>query len=145
MLAHQTAPGDPVDELLAEERIRAERLLDRVRGAVLLLMGGAASSDAPHIPRDLSIINVAILVPMIVWTIAQHALYHWPDPAHSLRSLGAINAIVDVLALTLLQAGYGLLGSPELAVRFPTFLTYFAVWRAAHSLAPLATPPPSPS
>ena len=127
LLAHQAAPGDAVDELLAEERIRAERLLNRVRAAVLLLMGGAALLYAPRITRDLSVINVAILVPMIVWTIAQHALYHRQDRARSLRALGAINATVDVMALTLLQAGYGLVGSPELAVRSPIFLAYFAV------------------
>jgi signal transduction histidine kinase len=64
---------------------------------------------------------------MLVWTIAQHALYHQRKPVGSWRALGAINAAVDVAALTLLQAGYGLVGSPELAVRSPIFLVYFAV------------------
>jgi signal transduction histidine kinase len=126
----KSSDADPVDELLAEERVRAEGLLNRVRAAVLIVLAVAALLYAPRITPSLSAVNAAVLVPMLVWTVTQHAIYHRHrsrNPRWSPRALGAINATVDITALTLLQAGYAVFGTPELAVRSPIFLVYFVV------------------
>jgi signal transduction histidine kinase len=129
-LARHPESTNPVEELLSDERIRAERLLNRVRAAVLIVLGGAALVYAPRITPSLSAVNAAVLLPMLVWTVAQQVLYHRRRSGNSRWSphaLGAINATIDVTALTLLQAGYAVFGTAELAVRSPTFLVYFVV------------------
>ncbi len=120
-------PHDPVGELLRQEQARAERLLNRVRAVMLLALAVGAAIYSPRITAGLSVVNAAVLAPLLAWTIGQYLFYH-RRRAHRLPPyFGAINATIDVTALTLLLAGYGLIGTPELAVRSPIFLAYFAV------------------
>ena len=50
--------------VLDEERDRAERKLNTVRGVVLLVLAIAAAAYAPVLPRSLNLVNAAILAPM---------------------------------------------------------------------------------
>jgi signal transduction histidine kinase len=62
---------------------------------------------------------------MLAWTAWQQWRYHRPGGYR--RWLAWVNPIVDIAAITLLQAGYGLVGAPGLAVHTPVFLAYFVV------------------
>src|SRR6202034_4889002 len=98
----------------------AERLLNRVRAAVLLMMAGAAVMYAPVLTRGLALVNVAVLVPMLLWTAAQHFWIHRPHRTFSW--LTTVNATVDISAVTAILCGYGFVGSPDLAVQSPIWL-----------------------
>jgi signal transduction histidine kinase len=114
-----------VAALLLRERARAEGVLNRMRAAVVALLGIAAVVYAPEITPTLARVNVAVLAPVFAWTLWQQWRYH--RPGRYRRWLAWVNPAVDVTAITLLQAGYGLAGAPGLAVHTPVFLAYFAV------------------
>jgi len=111
--------------LLLEEQARAEAVLNRMRASVVALLSVAAVVYAPQITPALARVNVAVLSPALAWTLWQQWRYHRPGGYR--RWLAWVNPAVDVVAITLLQAGYGLMGAPGLAVHTPVFLAYFAV------------------
>lgn len=123
-----SATPDSARTLLAVERDRAERLLNRVRLCVLVLLGVAAAVYATTLPPSLNRVNLVLLVPMLAWTIGQQRLlYHRPMlPAW----LTLLNPLVDLTALTLLLLAYGLAYSPELALKTPIVAGYFLILAA---------------
>jgi diguanylate cyclase (GGDEF)-like protein/PAS domain S-box-containing protein len=114
--------------LLEAERIEAERVLNGVRAAVLVMMACAAAMYAPVLTRGLALVNVAVLVPMLLWTLAQYVWIHRPH--RSFRWLTTVNAAVDISAVTAILCGYGFVGSPDLAVQSPIWLAYFVILAA---------------
>jgi signal transduction histidine kinase len=110
---------------MGEERARAEALLNRIRAGVVVLLGFAAIVYSPRITPALARLNIAVLVPVFIWTLWQQWRYHHADGYRPW--LAWANPVVDIAAITLLQAGYGILGAPGLAVHTPVFLAYFAV------------------
>ena len=120
--------GDPITDLVDAERARAEALLNYVRGVVLVIMASAALAYAPRISPALRVLNFSVLIPLMLWTIAQHFIARH-DPK-SLRWLSTINPILDLTAVSTILLGYGVLGSPVLAVKTPIFGAYFAILAA---------------
>jgi signal transduction histidine kinase len=119
---------DPILELVDAERARAEALLNYVRGLVLVVLAAAAVAYAPRISRELKILNFSVIVPLMLWTIAQHVLTR-RNP-QSMRWLSFANPILDTTAVSAILLGYGILGSPVLAVKTPLFGAYFAILAA---------------
>ncbi len=114
--------------LLAAERDRAERLLNSVRLVVLLLLGVAALIYAPSLTPNLDRVNIAILAPAMAWTLLQYRLYYRRPMLPEWLAL--VNPIVDITAVTLLLAGYGIAQSPVLALKTPMFAAYFLILAA---------------
>lgn len=114
-----------VGALLLEEQARAERLLNVVRAVVLILMTGVAMVYAPSLTPALVKVNAIVLSPMLLWTVGQQLIFHGTRRAPSW--LSTANVVIDVTAVTALQAGYGLVGHPLLGVNSPVFLAYFAI------------------
>ncbi|MEP6689835.1 MAG: ATP-binding protein [Gemmatimonadaceae bacterium] len=121
-------PNDPIAELVAREHARAERRLNEVRGGVLLVLAIAAAFYSPRLTRALDAVNMAILAPMLTWTIGQHVYVHTRRTRAAW--LSTVNPIVDISAVTVLLLGYGLVGLPDLAVKSPIFLAYFGILAA---------------
>ncbi len=119
---------DVLAGLLEREHSRAEQRLNTVRFGVLLILGFAAACYSPKLTTALDLVNVAILAPMLGWTLAQHVLVH----RHKRVApwLATANPIVDISAVTVLLVGYGLVGIPDLAVKSPIFLAYFGILAA---------------
>jgi signal transduction histidine kinase len=117
--------SDPVVDLLERERARAEAKLNVVRGVVLLVLGVAAACYVTRLTVALDLVNVAVLAPMLAWTVGQHAMVHRRERSAPL--LSTINPLVDISAVSVLLVGYGLVGEPDLAVKSPIFLAYFGI------------------
>ena len=66
-----TAPVDSARVVLDRQRDRAERMLNRARLIVLILLGIAALVYAPNLTPALNRVNVSVLVPILAWTILQ--------------------------------------------------------------------------
>ncbi|HEY5087474.1 MAG TPA: histidine kinase [Gemmatimonadaceae bacterium] len=114
--------------VLEEERDRAERKVNSARGLVLVVLAIGAAAYAPVLPRTLNLVNAVVLVPMLAWTVAQALLfYRRPILPHWLP---VVNPIVDVVAVTVTMAGYGLKASPPLGLKSPMVLAYFAILAA---------------
>ncbi|MFI5249410.1 MAG: putative bifunctional diguanylate cyclase/phosphodiesterase [Gemmatimonadales bacterium] len=114
--------------LLEAERIEAERVLNGVRAGLLVMLACAAAMYAPVLTRGLAFVNVAVLIPMLAWTIGQ---YVWIHRRHrSFHWLTTVNAAVDISAVTAILCGYGFVGSPNLAVQSPIWLAYFVILAA---------------
>lgn len=109
-------------------RERAERMMNGLRGAVLLLLAFAALVYAPALSPELDRTNALLLVPTITWTLLQYLL--WYRQPHLPAWLPLSNAVVDVTAVTGIIAGYALSGSGTLALRTPIFMMYFVVLAA---------------
>ena len=92
---------------------------------MLVLLAGAAAAYATRLTPELNRLNIALVLPMLGWTLAQSVLFH--RPGRIPRWLSLVNALIDVTAVTALLAGYGLVGLPDLAVKSPIFLAYFAI------------------
>jgi signal transduction histidine kinase len=140
-----SAVAELTGQLLDAERVRSERLLNRVRAVVLLLLGGASALYAAELTPSLNRVNIGVLLPMLLWTLAQQAAFHRRRVAP--RWLSTVNAIADTTALTVLLAGYGAFGRAELAVKSPMFLAYVVIiaaqpltnsWRRAAGVSSLA-------
>src|SRR5204863_7762921 len=101
-------------------RDRAERILNGLRAAVVFLLTAAAMMYAPHLSRALNTANVVVLVPTLLWTVAQDLIWYrrpeLPD------WLSALNPIGDVTAVTAIIGGYALAQSGATALRPPVFL-----------------------
>ena len=70
-----TAPVDSARVVLDRQRDRAERMLNRARLIVLVLLGIAALVYAPSLTPALNRMNVAVLVPILAWTLLQGELF----------------------------------------------------------------------
>lgn len=121
--------ADPIARaLLDERRDVAERLLNRVRIVVLLLLGIAALVYAPTLSPALDRANAVVLVPTLAWALVQH---WWLGRRDRLPGwIAVVNPIVDSCAVSAIIIGYGLAESPSLALKSPIALTYFLVLAA---------------
>jgi signal transduction histidine kinase len=111
--------------LIAGEQARAEVMINRIRAAVVVVLGIAAVAYAPRLTPPLIRLNVAVLLPVLGWTAWMAWRLRQPEAYRP--EFAWLNPAIDVGALTALQAGYGLFGSPGLAIHAPIFLAYFAV------------------
>src|SRR5215208_572102 len=71
-----TEPVDSARVVLDRQRDRAERMLNRARLIVLVLLGIAALVYAPSLTLALNRVNVSVLVPMLGWTLVQGQLFY---------------------------------------------------------------------
>ena len=112
-------------QLLEAERIRSERMLNGVRAVVLILLAGGAAVYGAWLTPALIGVNVGVLTPMLLWTLGQQIAFHRGRNAP--RWLSTVNALADTTALSVLLAGYGVFGRPELAVKSPMLLGYLVI------------------
>jgi signal transduction histidine kinase len=123
------APSGALATLLAVERSRAERLLNALRLGIVGLLAIAAVAYAPAIPRALRIANVAVLFPMLAWSVWQGVLAR-RDGGILPAWLSAVSPLVDATAITAIVISYGLLGAPIVALKAPVALVYFVILAA---------------
>jgi len=123
-----TAPVDSARVVLDRQRDRAERMLNRARLIVLILLGIAALVYAPNLTPALNRVNVAVLVPILAWTILQGELfYRLPKlPVW----IGVANPVADIAGVTAIIGGYAFAHSAALALKTPIFLMYFVILAA---------------
>jgi hypothetical protein len=120
--------ADVLRQLLDARRDRAERMLNAVRAAVLVLLATAALAYAPSLPTALNRANGLVLAPMLAWTAVQYALFY---RAPALPGwLGIVNPFVDITAVTAVMGSYGIAASAALALKSPIFLAYFVILAA---------------
>ena len=112
-------------ELLESERVRSERMLNTVRGVVLLLLAGGAAMYGAWLTPELNRVNIAVLLPMLSWTLAQQTLFRGRRTVPAWVSTA--NALADTTALSVLLAGYAVFGRAELAVKSPMLLGYLVI------------------
>ena len=117
--------SDIVAPLIEAERQRAERLLNGVRAVVLPLLAVAAIVYGCVVSASLSWVNAAVLLPVCAWTLLHYPLFYKRERVP--EWLGTADALLDVTAVSALLAGYAVVGTPELALRAPLFLLYFAI------------------
>src|SRR5829696_1403662 len=91
-----TAPVDSARVVLDRQRDRAERMLNRARLIVLVLLGAAALVYAPSLTPSLNRTNVAVLVPILGWTLLQSQLFYRRVRLPSW--LGVANPVADIAA-----------------------------------------------
>lgn len=117
---------DALGSLLGIERASAERLLNALRLAIMLVLGAAALIYAPSLPVELRHANAAVLVPMLGWALLQVAYSHVRRRRYP-RWLSTVSPWVDTTALTTIILCYGLIGTPAVALNAPIFMVYFAI------------------
>ena len=123
LFAHPIARG-----LLDERRDSAERLLNRVRIVVLVLLAVAGIVYAPVLSAALDRANAIVLLPTLTWALVQEWWFAHRDRLPGWVSI--VNPIVDACAVSAIIVGYGLAESPSLALKSPIALTYFLVLAA---------------
>jgi len=123
-----TEPVDSARVVLDRQRDRAERMLNRARLIVLVLLGIAALAYAPSLTPALNWVNVSVLVPILGWTLLQGELFYRRPrlPAW----IGVVNPVADVTAVTAIIGGYAFAQSATLALKTPIFLMYFVILAA---------------
>lgn len=123
-----TVPVDSARAVLDRQRDRAERMLNRARLIVLVLLGAAALVYAPNLTPALNRVNVLVLAPILGWTLLQSQLFYRRPrlPAW----LGVVNPIADITAVTAIIGGYAFAQSATLALKTPIFLMYFVILAA---------------
>ena len=114
--------------VLEAQYIAAERIVNVVRLGVLLVLAIVAALWAPALTRELNLVNVAVLTPMLSWAAFQHLRFHLPQRPWA--RLSAVNTYVDISAVSTLLFGYGLEGLPDLAVKSPIWTVYFIILAA---------------
>ena len=124
--ARQALFADPMARALLEaRRDQAERLLNRVRIAVLVLLAIAAVAYAPTLSPALDRANASVLLPTLAWALVQEM---WLGRRERLPGwIAVVNPVVDVSAVSAIIVGYGLASSAALALKSPVALTYFLV------------------
>ncbi|HEY7879004.1 MAG TPA: EAL domain-containing protein [Gemmatimonadaceae bacterium] len=129
-LPHRFTPSEDgsTAALLAVERADAERQINIIRAIVLMLLGVSAVAYAPRLPHALTLVNVSVLMPMLLWTLCQEIRVHRHRRAGPW--LTTVNAVVDATAVTALLAGYGMAGMPDLVVKSPIWVAYFVILSA---------------
>jgi two-component sensor histidine kinase len=123
-----TAPVDSARVVLDRQRDRAERMLNRARLIVLVLLGIAALVYAPSLTPALNRMNVAVLVPILAWTLLQGELFY--RRPHLPAWIGVVNPIADIAAVTAIIGAYAVVQSATLALKTPMFLMYFVILAA---------------
>jgi len=123
-----TAPVDSARVVLDRQRDRAERMLNRARLIVLVLLGVAALVYAPSLTPALNRVNVSVLVPILAWTLLQGELFYRRPKLPAW--IGVANPIADIAAVTAIIGGYGFAQSATLALKSPMFLMYFVILAA---------------
>jgi len=123
-----TAPVDSARAVLDRQRDRAERMLNRARLIVLVLLGIAALVYAPNLTPALNWVNVAVLVPILAWTILQGELFY-RRPKLPVW-IGVANPVADIAGVTAIIGGYAFAQSATLALKTPIFLMYFVILAA---------------
>ena len=123
-----TTPVDSARVVLDRQRDRAERMLNRARLIVLVLLGMAALVYAPSLTPALNRVNVVVLVPIMAWTVLQGQLFHRYTQLP--EWLGVANPIADIAAVTAIIGGYAFAQSATLALKTPMFLMYFVILAA---------------
>src|SRR5687768_8509164 len=118
----------PSPDALILRRDRAERILNGLRAGVLCLLGAAALAYAPSLSPELNRTNVLLLIPTLLWTVAQYVLWYRRPALPDWLSLA--NAVIDVTAVTAIIGAYAIAESGVLALRSPIFLMYFVVLAA---------------
>ena len=119
---------DLAKRLLEAQRELAERRLNGARAAILVLLGTAALGYASQLPTTVNQLNLAPLAVTLTWTFAQYARY---SGGHALPSwLYLANPIVDITAVTVVLAGYGITHDAALAFKSPIVLAYFVILSA---------------
>ncbi|HXC26272.1 MAG TPA: hypothetical protein VNU46_10190, partial [Gemmatimonadaceae bacterium] len=118
--------GDALGSLLEVERARAERLLNSLRLAVLVVLGTAALVYSPTLPLALQRANIAVLAPMLGWALLQVIFSHGRRGRYP-RWLSIASPLVDTTALTSIILCYGLIGTPAVALSAPIVMVYFAI------------------
>jgi two-component sensor histidine kinase len=121
-------PLDSARFVLERQRDRAERMLNRARLIVLVLLAAAAMVYAPSLTPALNRVNVAVLLPILAWTLLQGQLFYRRPRLPPW--LGVANPVADIAAVTAIIGGYALAQSPTLALKTPMFLMYFVVLAA---------------
>src|SRR5688500_18106167 len=91
-----TAPVDSARVVLDRQRDRAERMLNRARLIVLVLLGVAALVYAPSLTPALNRVNVFVLVPMLAWTLLQGELFYRRPRLPTW--IGVANPVADIAA-----------------------------------------------
>jgi signal transduction histidine kinase len=119
------APDFSSSDSLRLRRDRAERILNGLRAGVLCLLTAAALAYAPSLSSELNWTNVLILIPLLLWTVAQYVV--WYRRPLLPEWLSAANAALDVTAVTAIIGGYAIAESGALALRSPIFLMYFVI------------------
>ncbi|HWL39115.1 MAG TPA: histidine kinase [Gemmatimonadaceae bacterium] len=119
------AASQPTPASLRFRRDRAERILNAVRAAVVFLLAAAALMYAPHLPGSLNLVNILVLGPTLMWTVAQYLIWYRREELPGW--LSAVNPVVDVTAVTAIIGGYAVAHSGVLALRSPIFLMYFVI------------------
>jgi two-component sensor histidine kinase len=114
--------------VLDRQRDRAERMLNRARLIVLVLLGIAALVYAPSLTPELNRVNVSVLVPILGWTVLQGQLFH--NRPKLPVWLGVANPVADIAAVTAIIGGYAFAQSATLALKTPIFLMYFVILAA---------------
>ncbi|MEP7346218.1 MAG: EAL domain-containing protein, partial [Gemmatimonadaceae bacterium] len=120
--------GETSSVVLEDQFARAERITNHVRLGVLCLLGLGAAAYVPLLPTSLSFVNLAVLAPMLIWSIVQNFAIH--ARGRRWKPLSFVNAFVDITAVTSLLLGYGLYGLPDQAVKSPIWVAYFVILAA---------------
>ena len=123
-----TTPVDSARVVLDRQRDRAERMLNRARLIVLVLLGIAALAYAPNLTPALNRVNVSVLVPILAWTLLQGELFY-RRPKLPVW-IGVANPVADIAAVTAIIGGYAFAHSAALALKTPIFLMYFVILAA---------------
>jgi two-component sensor histidine kinase len=123
-----TAPADSAHVVLDRQRDRAERMLNRARLIVLILLALAAMVYAPSLTPELKRVNVLVLAPILGWTLLQGQLFY-RRPRLPVW-IGVANPVADIAAVTAIIGGYGFAQSATLALKTPIFLKYFVILAA---------------
>ena len=121
-------PASTIPVSLHLRRERAERIMNGLRGGILLLLAAAALAYAPALAPELDRVNALLLIPAIAWTFGQYLI--WYREPHLPNWLPLTNAMLDVTAVTGIIAGYAITGSGNMALRTPIFMMYFVVLAA---------------
>src|SRR5215213_5806278 len=121
-------PVDSARVVLDRQRDRAERMLNRARLIVLVLLGVAALFYAPSLTPALNRVNISVLGTILGWTLLQSQLFYRRPrlPAW----LGVANPVADIAAVTAIIGGYAFAQSATLALKTPIFLMYFVILAA---------------
>ncbi len=121
-------PLDGVPASLRHRREKAERSMNALRAAILVLLAFAAAAYSPSLPPRLDLANLVLLSPTLLWTAAQYLI--WYRDEHLPEWLPLVNAVVDITAVTGIIGSYALAQSGVLALRSPVFIVYFVVLAA---------------
>src|SRR4029079_6879396 len=98
-------PVDSARVVLDRQRDRAERMLNRARLIVLVLLGMAALVYAPTLTSPVNWVNVSVLVPILAWTLLQGELFY-RRPKLPVW-IGVANPVADIAAVTAIIGGGG--------------------------------------